>query len=115
MYIPGHYYDWTAPTIKGIEKNIPYEAFLFNPSSGKKYDLGILLNADSSSEIVHHRFANSSHLPLIMHENPNILPAITLQKINILSRGEYKIPRLPAPQDWIFVMKKINASDKRLK
>jgi hypothetical protein len=46
-------------------------------------------------------------LPLIIHENPNIVPAILFPKINILSGGEYKIPRLPAPQDWIFVMKKI--------
>jgi len=111
MYWPGHYYDWSTPTIKGIEKNIPYEAFLFNPSSGKKYDLGILINADSSSAIVHHRFANPSHLPLIIHENPNIVPAISFPKINILSGDEYKIPRLPAPQDWVFVMKKIKAID----
>jgi hypothetical protein len=45
VYIPGHYYNWTAPTVKHLERDAPYRAFLFNPASGKRYGLGTIISA----------------------------------------------------------------------
>jgi hypothetical protein len=45
IYIPGHYYNWTAPTVRHLECDVPYRAFLFNPASGKRYRLGTIVSA----------------------------------------------------------------------
>jgi hypothetical protein len=45
IYVPGHYYNWTAPTVKHLERDVPYRAFLFNPASGKRYGLGTIISA----------------------------------------------------------------------
>src|SRR5262249_23940954 len=45
IYIPGHYYNWSAPTVKGLERDVPYRVFLFNPATGKRYGLGVIVNA----------------------------------------------------------------------
>jgi hypothetical protein len=110
IFIPGHYYDWTAPTIKQLERDVPYQAFLFDPAKGKRYNLGIIINADSST-INDRKFntgtGGASWLPLVMHENPHILPNVKIPAVTVLSKDEYKIPRLPAPQDWILVLERV--------
>ena len=45
IYVPGHYYDWAAPTVKGLEPNVPYHALLFDPARGQRYALGTVVNA----------------------------------------------------------------------
>jgi len=40
IYIPGRFYDWSGPLIKGIEKKTPYKAFYVNPIDGKEHHLG---------------------------------------------------------------------------
>lgn len=45
IYVPGHYYDWTAPTVKGLEPGVPYHAFLYDPALGERYALGTVVNA----------------------------------------------------------------------
>ena len=45
IYIPGHYYNWSAPTVKHLERDVPYHAFYFNPASGKRYNLGTVMSA----------------------------------------------------------------------
>lgn len=45
IYIPGHYYNWSAPTVKNLEPDVPYRAFLFDPATGKRYKLGTIINA----------------------------------------------------------------------
>ena len=50
IYIPGHYYNWSAPTVKNLERDLPYHAFLFNPASGKRYRLGTVINAGPAAK-----------------------------------------------------------------
>lgn len=38
-------YDWNGAVVKNVERNVPYHAFYFNPTDGKKYDLGTFVNA----------------------------------------------------------------------
>ena len=45
IYVPGRYYNWSAPTVKQLERDVPYRAFLFNPATGKRYRLGTLVSA----------------------------------------------------------------------
>ena len=45
IYIPGHYYNWSAPTVKKLERDVPYHAFYFNPAGGKRYDLGTVIRS----------------------------------------------------------------------
>ena len=114
IYIPGHYYDWTAPTVKGLERDVPYHAFLFDPARGKRYELGVIVNngsakADAQQMKKLKALAASVEkgLPLVMHANPGILPAIKLPEVTVLPNGNYKLPRLPAPQDWVLVLERI--------
>lgn len=126
IYIPGHYYDWTTPTIKNLEADIPYHAFLVDPANGKPYELGILINTSDLSKQTTNNTLIKKELKnklaglkevdilvrpkgekLVMHENPNILPAVTIPAITRLSSDEYKMPRLPAPQDWLLVLERL--------
>jgi hypothetical protein len=45
IYIPGHYYHWSAPAVKKLERDVPYHVFLFNPASGKRYNVGTIISA----------------------------------------------------------------------
>jgi hypothetical protein len=33
-------YDWNGPVVKGLEPNVPYAAFYFDPVRGTRSDLG---------------------------------------------------------------------------
>jgi hypothetical protein len=46
-------------------------------------------------------------LPLAMHENPNVVPAVEIPPVTILPGGDYKLGRLPAPQDWVLVLERV--------
>jgi hypothetical protein len=46
-------------------------------------------------------------LPLVLHENPGIVPAVRVPDISLLPADEYKPPRLPAPQDWVLVLERV--------
>ena len=38
-------YDWNSPLVKGLEHDVPYHAFYFNPCNGKKHDVGRVATA----------------------------------------------------------------------
>ncbi len=107
IYLPGHYYDWSSPTIKNLEPGIPYQAFLFNPATGKRYDLGIIINGGPTGKAYKKTFTGFKYTPLVMHENPHILPPITIPEVTVLSDEDYKVPRLPAPQDWLIILERV--------
>ena len=62
-------YDWQGPVVKGVEPDVRYDAFYFDPVRGRRFDLG-----------------------------PVVAP-----------QGEFKAPRLPAPQDWVLVLQRRRA------
>lgn len=35
-------YDWTGPRIKGLEEGVAYNAFYFDPATGRRFDKGII-------------------------------------------------------------------------
>jgi len=44
IYLPRRgVYNWNGPVIKRLEPDVPYSAFYFNPTNGKRYDLGTFL------------------------------------------------------------------------
>jgi hypothetical protein len=45
--------------------------------------------------------------PLVLHDNPGIVPAVTIPEISMLLTDAYAPPRLPAPQDWVLVLEKV--------
>ncbi len=90
---------------------MPYQAYLFNPSTGISYDLGIIINTLEKNPMVgivkHEAFKKHHHLQrLIMNENPNVRPAASIPMVMIVTDGEYHLSRLPAPQDWVIVLEK---------
>jgi hypothetical protein len=114
IYIPGHYYDWTAPTVKGLELNVPYHVFLFDPVRAKRYELGLVVNVGNDypkeyqiKKWKEKAISTKKYLSLIMHENPYILPEVKIPEVTFLKTGDYKLPRLPAPQDWVVIMEKV--------
>ena len=38
-------YNWSGPLVKNLERDVPYHAFYFNPTNGKRYDQGTLMCA----------------------------------------------------------------------
>jgi hypothetical protein len=38
-------YDWSGVVVKGLERDVPYHGFYFNPVDGKRYDLGTFISA----------------------------------------------------------------------
>jgi hypothetical protein len=38
-------YNWNGTIVKGLEKNVPYHAFYFNPTDGKQYEAGRFVSA----------------------------------------------------------------------
>jgi hypothetical protein len=42
IYVPRRGPEHSAPLIKGLENDVTYRAFYFNPVNGREYDLGIV-------------------------------------------------------------------------
>jgi len=38
-------YNWNGVVVKGLERDVPYHGFYFNPVDGKRYELGTFINA----------------------------------------------------------------------
>jgi hypothetical protein len=38
-------YDWSGVIVKGLERDVPYHGYYFNPGNAKRYDLGTLISA----------------------------------------------------------------------
>ncbi len=46
IYLPRRgVYNWSGPLVKNLERDVPYSAFYFNPTNGKRYNLGTVVNA----------------------------------------------------------------------
>jgi hypothetical protein len=43
-------YNWNGLVVKGLERDVPYHGFYFNPVNGKTYDLGTFVNAGPPSK-----------------------------------------------------------------
>jgi hypothetical protein len=37
-------YNWAGAVVKGLEQDVPYHAFYFDPASGHRFDLGTVIN-----------------------------------------------------------------------
>jgi hypothetical protein len=72
-------YNWNGPLVKQLERDALYHAFYFNPTNGKRYDLGTAKTPPSGP-----------------------IDAKTV----LLHSDEYRAPRLPSPQDWVLVLER---------
>jgi hypothetical protein len=46
IYLPRRgVYNWSGPLVKQLEREVRYSAFYFNPTNGKRYELGTVINA----------------------------------------------------------------------
>jgi len=51
IYMPRRgVYNWNGPVVKQLERDVPYSAFYFNPTNGKRYILGTFLCAGPPSK-----------------------------------------------------------------
>ena len=120
IYVPGHYTSWESPTIKGLERDVPYHAFLFNPGSGKRYELGLIVNsgnrdvnAEENKRWKKLAGAVEKELPLVMHWNSPRSPGVEIPEITCLPNGDYKLERMPAPQDWVMVLERVKDNNRK--
>jgi len=45
LYLPKRgVYNWTGARVKSLERDVPYRAFYFDPVSGRRFDLGRVIN-----------------------------------------------------------------------
>ena len=99
---------------------MPYHAYLYCPVRGKRYDLGLVVNtgkaglsADKLKKLRTLYAKVDKGLPLVMHDdpyNPRVW-AVELPEIHLLKDGDFKLERLPAPQDWVMVLEKVQYRD----
>lgn len=48
IYMPRRaVYDWSGPRLRGLEPDVSYRAFYFDPAAGRRFDLGTIVNAGS--------------------------------------------------------------------
>jgi len=53
VYLPRrNVYNWSGLTVKQLERDVPYRAFYFNPTNGKRYALGTVVSAGPSARPV---------------------------------------------------------------
>ena len=84
IYLPRRgVYNWNGPLVKQLERDVPYHAFYFNPTNGKRYDLG------------------TAKAPPAGKSDSKTVP---------LHSDEYKAPALPSPQDWVLVLERVKAN-----
>jgi hypothetical protein len=51
IYMPRRgVYNWTGPAVQNLEPGIPYHAFYFDPVSGRRFDLGRVMNPGPVSQ-----------------------------------------------------------------
>ena len=51
VYLPRRgVYNWSGLVVKQIERDVPYRAFYFNPTNGKRYDLGTVVSSGPSAK-----------------------------------------------------------------
>jgi len=43
-------YNWNGVVVKHLERDVPYHAFYFNPTNGKRYDLGTVVSAGPAAK-----------------------------------------------------------------
>lgn len=45
LYLPKRgVYNWSGPRVRGLERDVPYHAFYFDPAAGRRFDLGRVVN-----------------------------------------------------------------------
>ena len=50
VYMPKRgVYNWTGPAVHQLERDVPYHAFYFDPASGRRFDLGQVVNPGPAS------------------------------------------------------------------
>ena len=54
--------------------------------------------------------SQTTALPLVLRENPGMLPEMPVPETTMLLGDTYTPPRLPAPQDWVLVLERVKAS-----
>lgn len=70
-------YAWAGPIVKNLEHDVPYHAFYFNPTNGKRYELGtVKREAKEPAQVA-------------------------------AGSDEFRAPALPSPQDWVFVLERV--------
>jgi hypothetical protein len=51
VYLPRrNVYNWSGLVVKQLERDVPYHAFYFNPTNGKRYDLGTIASAGPAAK-----------------------------------------------------------------
>ena len=51
IYMPKRgVYNWTGPVVHDLERDVPYHAFYFDPASGRRFDLGPVVNPGPASK-----------------------------------------------------------------
>ena len=89
VYIPYLAYNWTPPTIKGLEKKVAYRASYWDPSSGKRYDLGTLVHPDALGSFMKDNFENSDSSAWKDYGTPSLRESLAYKMIEELE--EWKI------------------------
>jgi len=75
-------YNWAGTVVKGIERDVPYHAYYFDPVRGRKHEAGAFSRTAAARK------------PLEGH-------------IQSITSDEYRAPPVPSPQDWVLVLERI--------
>jgi Protein of unknown function (DUF4038)/Domain of unknown function (DUF5060) len=92
IYLPKRgIYNWTGPTLKNLERDVPYAGFYFDPATGRRFDIKPVMNVGRPAKPVEGQTQRK----------------IKGQIPTLLKSGEYQAPPLPSPQDWVLVLERV--------
>lgn len=98
IYTPVAPYNWAGPLVKGLEPNIPYRAYYYDPVRDIRDDRCIVINKDPvKGEKNANPFTDGRK-----HAESDLKPDDVIE----VDGRSFVGPPKPSPQDWVFVLER---------
>lgn len=93
-------YTWAGPLVKNLERDVPYHAFYFNPTNGKKFNLGTFVCAGAPPK----PSGDQARVAPVRPAGKEAEPVVVWS-------DDFQAPPVPSPQDWVLVLERSKPVD----
>lgn len=88
-------YSWAGPLVKNMERGVPFRAFYFNPTNGRRFPLGTFVCRGARPDAAADPKAT-----------PPASPDVPAAKPVAVWSDDFQAPPVPSPQDWVLVLQR---------
>ena len=82
--------------VKKLERDLPFHAYYFNPTNGRKFDLGTFVCVGAPPKPV----TNQEGAAPVQPERKDAAPVVVWS-------DDFQAPAVPSPQDWVLVLERL--------